>query len=342
MSFFPNSKDPRQDHSSNRTPVSDRSRSMPAQAQPFLAQAPFVSRAAEAPRYWSTQAALYPHGPSSSAKGDFSGTLYDIGSVASSSPASSTGTFPRLYETQMAAASYMTPQPHLRNAAQNFVPAMPSEKTRWESSFPGLPEYQQQSPSRSDGSSSTQVSCMSSPYNDQMPYIKQEGQSDPPRYTSQYVFDHPTRDMPKFSRSSSYTMDQMQPQKPFGTSLGPYGQQPSGDFKYPFDAFPSFYMDSLSLYENQQEPTPELQPQHQSKRRYTTPENASCCCDICGKLFQRANNLRTHMQTHDPNRTHPHMCEYPDCGQSFARKTDLSRHEDSVSVDELNRFGVSY
>jgi len=66
------------------------------------------------------------------------------------------------------------------------------------------------------------------------------------------------------------------------------------------------------------------------RRRFTKPENASCACDHCGKLFQRSYNLKAHLETHDPHRSHPHDCPYPECDKRFVRRTDLLRHEQSV------------
>ena len=66
------------------------------------------------------------------------------------------------------------------------------------------------------------------------------------------------------------------------------------------------------------------------KRAYTTQANMTCSCEKCGKLFQRSYNLKAHMETHDPQREHPHVCEWADCRRRFVRRTDLSRHEQSV------------
>ncbi|RMY33959.1 hypothetical protein D0865_14315 [Hortaea werneckii] len=72
------------------------------------------------------------------------------------------------------------------------------------------------------------------------------------------------------------------------------------------------------------------------KRGFTKPENASCQCDQCGKLFQRSYNLKAHLETHDPNRPQPNPCQYPGCNKRFVRRTDLVRHEQSVHLKMRN------
>ncbi|KAK5165098.1 uncharacterized protein LTR77_009195 [Saxophila tyrrhenica] len=82
------------------------------------------------------------------------------------------------------------------------------------------------------------------------------------------------------------------------------------------------------------------------KRAYTNPETATCSCEQCGQLFQRAYNLRAHMETHDPHRSHPHLCPYSSCDKRFVRRTDLVRHQRSVHLKERNhvchRCGSSF
>lgn len=76
--------------------------------------------------------------------------------------------------------------------------------------------------------------------------------------------------------------------------------------------------------------TEDVQFTERRKRSLTRPENASCSCEICGKLFQRCYNLKAHMETHDANRSVPHKCKHPGCGKRFVRRTDLLRHNESV------------
>jgi hypothetical protein len=68
------------------------------------------------------------------------------------------------------------------------------------------------------------------------------------------------------------------------------------------------------------------------RRNPTTPQNAQYACHICNKLFQRSYNHKAHLATHDEYREYPHKCPYPGCIRAFVRKTDLTRHGQSVSV----------
>ena len=44
----------------------------------------------------------------------------------------------------------------------------------------------------------------------------------------------------------------------------------------------------------------------------------------------RKHNLKTHMETHNPNRPKPFVCPEGDCGHPFTRKHDLKRHLESM------------
>ncbi|EST07629.1 Zinc finger, C2H2 [Kalmanozyma brasiliensis GHG001] len=59
-------------------------------------------------------------------------------------------------------------------------------------------------------------------------------------------------------------------------------------------------------------------------------------CDACGKLFDRAYNLKTHRYTHeDPEtRARPFVCFDADCQKQFARKHDMQRHYENVHCGE--------
>lgn len=71
------------------------------------------------------------------------------------------------------------------------------------------------------------------------------------------------------------------------------------------------------------------------KRERTRPEEATHECQVCGKLFKRSYNWKSHMETHNPERKYPHPCTAisgnSPCTKKFQRKTDLDRHYDSVS-----------
>ena len=71
------------------------------------------------------------------------------------------------------------------------------------------------------------------------------------------------------------------------------------------------------------------------KRHPTRPDEATHECSVCGKLFKRSYNYKSHMETHNPQRKYPHVCTAmvgnTQCTKKFQRKTDLDRHNDSVS-----------
>ncbi|KAL9005897.1 MAG: hypothetical protein Q9188_001359 [Gyalolechia gomerana] len=76
------------------------------------------------------------------------------------------------------------------------------------------------------------------------------------------------------------------------------------------------------------------------KRQRTTPEEATHECHVCGKLFKRSYNWKSHMETHNPDRKYPHPCtatigDTP-CTKKFQRKTDLDRHYESVHLKARN------
>ena len=75
------------------------------------------------------------------------------------------------------------------------------------------------------------------------------------------------------------------------------------------------------------------------KRQRTTPEEATHECRVCGKLFKRSYNWKSHLETHNPERKYPHPCTHKVgsqlCTKKFQRKTDLDRHVDSVSLAAL-------
>ncbi|MCJ1318805.1 hypothetical protein MMC15_004136 [Xylographa vitiligo] len=76
------------------------------------------------------------------------------------------------------------------------------------------------------------------------------------------------------------------------------------------------------------------------KRQRTTPEEATHECRVCGKLFKRSYNWKSHLETHNPERKYPHPCTAMvgnnPCTKKFQRKTDLDRHFDSVHLKARN------
>ena len=83
------------------------------------------------------------------------------------------------------------------------------------------------------------------------------------------------------------------------------------------------------------------------KRQRTTPEEATHECRVCGKLFKRSYNWKSHMETHNPERKYPHPCtamvgNVP-CTKKFQRKTDLDRHHDSVGAFlDITSIGTNF
>ncbi|KAK6202004.1 hypothetical protein LQW54_009136 [Pestalotiopsis sp. IQ-011] len=73
-------------------------------------------------------------------------------------------------------------------------------------------------------------------------------------------------------------------------------------------------------------------------RKLTSKEDANYQCEVkgCGKLFSRSYNYKAHLETHDENREYPFPCTMGDCDRKFVRKTDLTRHHQSVHMREKN------
>lgn len=56
-------------------------------------------------------------------------------------------------------------------------------------------------------------------------------------------------------------------------------------------------------------------------------------CPYCHHTSNRANNMKEHIQIHDPNRPKPHLCKL--CHRPFARKHDMTRHYLSCKKHKL-------
>ncbi|WWC87237.1 uncharacterized protein L201_002125 [Kwoniella dendrophila CBS 6074] len=68
-------------------------------------------------------------------------------------------------------------------------------------------------------------------------------------------------------------------------------------------------------------------------------------CQICGRAFARAFNLKSHVQTHNPLRAKPYQCPHTSCKRGFSRLHDLERHRQGIHSDgplvDAKRQGVS-
>ena len=91
--------------------------------------------------------------------------------------------------------------------------------------------------------------------------------------------------------------------------------------------------ESLKAY---REPAVSSTKHAQTRRQGTMPEEAIHECRICGKLFKRSYNWKSHLETHNPERKYPHPCTAvvgnQPCTKKFRRKTDLDRHYDHVRL----------
>ncbi|KAI5795610.1 hypothetical protein EDC01DRAFT_652911 [Geopyxis carbonaria] len=70
------------------------------------------------------------------------------------------------------------------------------------------------------------------------------------------------------------------------------------------------------------------------KRTLTGPNEANFNCKQCGKYFSRIWNYNAHQETHDPDRPRPHICPAQDCDKAFVRRTDLTRHTQCVHIKD--------
>ncbi|KAI5846044.1 hypothetical protein BZA05DRAFT_341702 [Tricharina praecox] len=90
-----------------------------------------------------------------------------------------------------------------------------------------------------------------------------------------------------------------------------------------------------SPYSSSAEPSsPQSSSRHKKKRQLTEASEATWTCEKCGKHFSRIWNYNAHLETHNPDRPRPHTCPYQDCGKAFVRKTDLTRHTQCVHAKD--------
>lgn len=220
------------------------------------------------------------------------------------------------------------------------TPTMPSSAS-WDTPAPTssiFPPTYEGSPGRSDYSESSQQSFVeSSPYahsddflqTSDSPFIKVEEQSE---YIRPRLYSVPGLMSEQPSHVNPGDIYASPPLSAFDHSNSPYHVSPKVEEEEDVKHFVrhqrqqrphnrrAFSDDTIEVVEDRQ------------KRGYTTHANSTCHCDQCGKLFQRSYNLKAHMETHDPHRDQPHCCPHPGCKRRFVRRTDLTRHEQSVSI----------
>lgn len=329
MSFIPNTENQRRRYSSRSMPPrgANQTASTPAQTYPLLAPSPGASNMGLS-RNWPQQSGGYPYVIPEIGQSDY-GNTRSMGSLAPNYSSQGTAPLSSTNNPPVINSPYVTPYPDSWNITYAPVAPMSTDQPSWEQSNMGFNGYQQHSPSRSDGSASTQVSSLSSPYTNPSPLIKLEQQPELSPYGGRYAFENASHQQANPMSTGAAPMILPRLHRPFTTSTVSYGR-PTDEVKCDFD---SYDMESLSISSD-----PRMRPEGQSKRGYTTPEEATCTCEICGKDFNRSNNLKNHMQTHAPNRSKPHKCEYGDCPCAFTRKTDLVRHEQSVSLCSSSSF----
>ncbi|KAL8837968.1 MAG: hypothetical protein Q9170_002340 [Blastenia crenularia] len=135
---------------------------------------------------------------------------------------------------------------------------------------------------------------------------------------------------------------------PYSTGVSPAaaaGEEVYRNAEWPKPGAPAY---PIGLQSHQDDRLPHLEPapvlpsvnRIKKKRQRTTPEEATHECNVCGKLFKRSYNWKSHMETHNPDRKYPHPCtamvgDTP-CTKKFQRKTDLDRHYDSVHLKARN------
>ena len=203
----------------------------------------------------------------------------------------------------------------------------------WDQSAMSQAEYQ--SPERSEYSTSTHASCMSSPYahSDSLlrtagsPLVKLENQSDYMPGQLHYIPESAPFGQSLLVRPGDLVTHPPAIQHQSATSPILASNHTDMDCKPDIS---SLRPDNRRAFSSEDYRSADFDDR--PKRGFTKPETANCHCDQCGKLFQRSYNLKAHLETHDPNRSHPHACDYIDCDKHFVRRTDLVRHEQSASA----------
>lgn len=190
------------------------------------------------------------------------------------------------------------------------------------------------SPGRSEYSRSTQPSAVSSPYASSDLYIHRV---DSPQVKLEYPLDREIPEINFFSEDNNQQQSQSLAtpddlmadeessiEERLRSVLGSSSSSDYGDYK-PHVVQPTYRrahsFGDFSL----------LGLNHRRKRTRTKSENAKIHCDECGKPFQRAYNLRSHISNvHNKHRAKQHACDRDGCTLRFVRNTDLKRHIESV------------
>ena len=126
---------------------------------------------------------------------------------------------------------------------------------------------------------------------------------------------------------------------PINSSTEDYYKAQPGDWSKAASAYPTDFDESARSKFDTAPVLPSVN-RIKKKRQRTTPEEATHECRVCGKLFKRSYNWKSHMETHNPERKYPHPCTAmvgnAPCTKKFQRKTDLDRHVDSVSLLDIS------
>lgn len=200
-----------------------------------------------------------------------------------------------------------------------------------------IPTYQN-SPAQSDHSASSYSSLVAS-----SPYAQSDGYTQatsPPNIKSEDSFDQAQSNLysipgtPQYESRSHIDPNDLYTQATSSAAAAQLAKNEHDDFKYEQGLLRAAYATEQSIAHDtgMSERMRMAEADARFKRGFTTAETSTCHCQVCGKLFQRPYNLKAHMETHDPYREQPHACAYPSCTRRFVRKTDLTRHEQSVST----------
>jgi len=100
--------------------------------------------------------------------------------------------------------------------------------------------------------------------------------------------------------------------------------------------------DNLSIHRQQPStPTvPPVLPVQVSDEQVHTGGGRSHQCPNCSRAFARAFNLKTHLETHNPERVKQYICPHSSCKRPFSRKHDLQRHRTAIHRDQASTSSV--